>query len=334
MKKTLFIIFIAVLGLSSGTLMAQSSSKDTLKKDNPILKESIILPSYHNFIYVLPPEKSFERDTNMSFFGLSSKKYPGVIFSITLPETGYMDDEKVIKQRFNILKQGIMRINNSFDLWYYKLSPKSNPEMISWSIFFKNEFFYGNGIFNYNTKDDKVLGKGIEKTINSFLIIQRPDLVPEQSSLAVGDFDAIPLKFVKKFTYPHIYFTEDGLPIDKTKGSKIFALATRNTSFAGSLEVFEQAVFVTNSILANNNIDDSIVVENIEPTQILEAPNGVKLTGSLKSNANRSFFSYYIIVPGKDLYFLVFGICNYDEREEFDKVLDDFRKSVARNMDF
>ena len=331
MKK---IFFIIVLVLSIGTLSAQSSSIDTLKKDNPILKESIILPTFHNLIYVLPPEKSFERDTNMTFFGLSSPKYQGVTLSFTLPESGYMDDEKVIKQNFSILKQGIMRVNNSFDLWYYKLSPKGNPDIIRWSIFFKNEFFYGNGIFTYNIKDDKILGKGIEKTINSFVIIQRPDITPQRNSLASGDFDSIPLKFVKKSSYPHVYFTEDGFPIDKTKGSKIFVLSTRPPSSTTSLETFEHAIIESNSILYRNNINDSIVVEKIEPTQMLESTAGVKLSGSLKSDINRSFFSYYIIVPGKSLYFLIFGICNYDEREEYDKVLDNFRKSIARNMDF
>lgn len=334
MKKTLFIMLIIVLALSSRILEAQSSIKDTLKKENPILKEAKILPTFHNFIYVLPPEKSFEIDTNMIFLGLSSEKYEGVIFSITLPGMGYMDDEKAIRQRFNILKQGLMRINNSFDLWYYKLSAKNNPDVITWSIFFKNEFFYGNGLFSYNIKDDKVLGKGIEKTINSFLIIQRPDIVPQRNTLAAGDFDSIPLKFVQKVTYPNVYFTEDGLPIDKTKGSKIFVLSTRNVPDSKTLEVFEQAIISSNNILATNNINDSIVVENIEPTQILEATAGIKLSGSLKSDINKSFFSYYIMVPGKDLYFLIFGICNYDEKEEFDKVLDNFRKSVARNMDF
>jgi hypothetical protein len=333
MKKIILLsTFLITLVFSTKTLLAQSSSKDTTKKENKITKDLILLPTISNFMYMLPPEKSFQRDTNGVFLGMSSEKYPGVTFSFILRGSDYEEDENVIKEKNTILKQGVMRINDNFDLWYYKLSSKVNPQLITWSIFFKNAFFYGNALFSYLEKDDKILGKGIEKTINSFVIIQRPDIVPTQNVIGIGNFDSIPLKFVQKRTYPVAYYTEDGLPITHTKGAKIFVFVTGPRAHSDYYELSEAAVLESNKIFRINNLNDSVIVENIESTTMMEV-DGIKLSGSLASDNKRSFISYYIKVPDKDIFFLVFGICNAADKKEFDKVLDNFRKTAARNPD-
>jgi hypothetical protein len=331
MKKALFNLLILSLILSSATLLSQSSSKDTVIKNNLITKNLIILPTGGNLIYMLPPEKSFSRDTNEVFLGFSSEKYQGVTLKIILSESGYDDDENIIRIKYNILQQGVMRINNSFDLWYYKLSPKENPEIIIWNILFRNEFFYGNAKCSYNVKDDKILGKGMEKSINSFVIIQRPDIYPTSNVIGVGNFDKIPLKFVKKASFCVTYYTEDGFPIDKTKGKKIFAFVTAPMANFDPREESETATTETNKIFKINNINDSIIVEKIEPTTIMEF-EGLKLSGSLASDNRLSFFSYYAKILGKTMFFMIYGVCESEDKEEFDKILDDFRKSVERRF--
>ena len=335
MKKIILIIFslLLVILLNLEVLFSQSFLTDTIIKNNPITKDLIILPGGSNFIYMLPPEKSFSRDTNYVFLGFSSAKYPDVTLRIMLSESGYEDNENLLKTRYNILQQGVMRINNSFDLWYFKLSLLTDPETITWSIFFKNDFFYGNAKCSYNIKDDKVLGKGMEKTINSFVIIQRPDIFPTTNVLVTGNFDLIPIKFVKKYSWCASYFTEDGFPIDKTKGKKIITIMTAPKSNADRNDITVIALNETNKIFQMNKMNDSIVVEKIEPTTIMEF-DGIKLSGAIASDNNLSFISYYAKITDNSLLVLLFGICESEEKDDFDKILDDFRKTIERNLDY
>ena len=331
MKKVVFAIFFLIL-LNSVFLFSQNSKKDTLTKNHPITKDLLLLPSVSNFFYMLPPEKSFTRDTNKVFLGFSSSKYPDSKFTIILSGTGYEDDEELLKKRYNILQQGTMRVNESFDLWYYKLSSKATPDLITWTVFFKNEFFYGNAKFSYLSSDDKILGKGMEKLINSFVVIQRPDIHPSRNVFVTTNFDAITLKFVKKVSWAISYFTEDGFPITETKGNKVVAFMTAPRVDFDPNEESVSAIIETNKIFSLNDIKDSIVVEKVEPTTIMEF-DGVKLSGSLASNSEISFFSYYAKVTNRQLFLLIFGMGESEDKEDIDKMLNNFRETMLKNYD-
>lgn len=328
MKKKLVIIILLVLVFAPRALFAQSSSRDTLIKNNEITQDLIMLVSTNNFTYIFPPEESFEMDTTQTFLGLSSEKYPNVMLRIIF-SGNYEDDEITLSRSYNILETGpIMRVNDSYDMWYFKLSPKGRPDIILWNIFFRNELFYGLAMFSYPARYDKVFAKGMEKTINTLVIVQRPDILPQSNLYGTGDFDLIPLKFVKRVTLHTSYFTEDGFPITRTKGDKIVVIATA-PSPRSRVEEFETAIYETNKIFIINEIEDSILVENITPITMLNT-EGFKLSGTLASDINLRFLSYYVRYHPEDIFFMIFAICKPEDVEELDKALNEFSKTMRR----
>jgi len=80
-------------------------------------------------------------------------------------------------------------------------------------------------------------------------------------------------------------------------------------------------------ILKYSDIDDILIIEKIEDTQI-DGVDGWKIKGSLLYDSDKRFIIYSANVTNTELYML-FGICHKNETGQFFNNIELFRKTVT-----
>ena len=334
MKTVKYFILLLALSLAATQIFSQSIStknKDTVRITSKISNKHVMLPSVSDFIYIIPPDKSFRVDTARERvpFGLVSEKYDATIqISYRL---GVSSDVNILQQSNSILKHELLRCND-VNVKYFKLNPLHNESQINWLFFCDNEFFSFYGTIHYDKKFDKALAKNVEASIKSIIVTRNANLVPENNAYMSGDFSLLDLKFVKRMSVPLTYFTEDGLPALSTKGSKIVILATPPARKLGNIDIAERAIQDLASVLKNSelnqlNPDESLIVQRVQPIEFA-TNHGVVVEGVLSSDPNKNFIAIHSVSVGINTFYVLLGICNEDEKQEFFEKILKFKETV------
>jgi len=323
------LVFLTVTQFNQQEIYA---SKKIKRVTTEITDKHIVLYSTSNFIYIVPPE-GFRADTAQEkvLFGLMSEKYDaGMRFSFRID---YSDDINVLRNGYNILKNESMKIND-FNLKYFKLKPLNDGSKIEWLVFADNPFFSFYGILSYDIKFDKTLSKNVEKAIRSIIVTRNTFVTPENNISITGDFSLLDLKFVQRVSVPLAYWTEDGLPANATKGSKVVILGTPPSQYISKMDIADNAIrslnnVLRNSVLNDTNHSDNLIAKRVQPTEFVALP-GVIIEGVLESDANKHFIAVYSVPDSKvSQFYAILAICDEDEKEELFERIMKFKETVS-----
>ena len=333
--KYFFALALLLIILTSSSVFSNVifDNKDTIKITNKISKNHVHLATSSDVIYLLPPDKTFRVDSARAKvrFGLASEQYEATMeFSFL---TGMPSDPKLLQHSNKILKYEVLKIND-VNVKYFKLNPLNNESRINWAIFCENELFSFYGIVSYDIKHDKVLSKNIEKSFRSIVVTRNPDVIPERNMGMSGDYallsSLLGLKFVQRMSIPLAYFTEDGMPAAITKGSKILIMATPPDSRFDTIDIAEKAIRDLNRVFRQYRENDTLIAERVHLEEFL-THDGVVAQGSLLSDPTRSFIGIYATSHGQLPFFVLLGICNEDEKEDFFEKFHKFKATVRSN---
>lgn len=303
--------------------------QDTLHLTANISKQHILLQSANSDLHVLPPEKSFKFKYEDDFFGLVSEKYPDINMRFVYSGVEYHDNDSLVNLYYKMLKKiPAMIVNNDFIVWAYKYQLKDEAdENYIWSVYVKNDIAYAHGTITYHKKYDKVFDKNMEKLIKNIILSRRTDIKPTANIVGSGDYSILGLKFVPKMSVPVAYFTEDSKTFVATKHSKMFAFATPNGNRETTEERLDALTRAANQILSLSKLNDTIIIEQLGETSSAEH-DWIWVKGTLQNNPSRSFIAYYSDFT-KASYYVLFGICDANEKEEFFAQIDKFRATVT-----
>ncbi|MPN34607.1 hypothetical protein SDC9_182101 [bioreactor metagenome] len=146
-----------------------------------------------------------------------------------------------------------------------------------------------------------------------------------------GDFSLLDLKFVQKLTFPISYFTEDGIPVKTTRGSKIVALTTYPLSSAQAVnDMAEPAIDMFNKVLQQQFPHDSIIAHKVYEEDFI-GHDGICVEGSLKSDNSKHFLGLYS--QGRSAFYVMLAICNEDETETFFRTVRKFKPTVKPTLE-
>lgn len=323
---------IAIGGISLAFAKPAWGASMPIKIETRATPAHIKLGTTNNILYILPPERSFGPDTTGTFFGLSSPQYPGVILRFIYSGVEYDDNDSLINLKYRLIKKiPLMRVNDYFNVWAYKVQPKQQPAThYIWLIFIDDDISYIQGTFSYPVANDRVLGANMEKLIKNIVNEPNPVLLPKHSVYCEGDYSIIGLRFVPQIMAPVAYFTEDAKPFKTTKHSRMFAVASPPFNNSDNKDKITIAIQSANQILSLSKLNDSVVVEQISETEI-NGSTGYRLRGSLQNNTAKRLVIYYAD-DLDDLHFLLLGICDAKDEEDFFEKIDKFRPTLKRHV--
>jgi hypothetical protein len=318
----LIAIVVAPIIPTSNLLAQYYSNKDTVVINNKLNKNYVLLPTANHEIHLLMPNKHFNADTVSSdFLGLVSKKY-NTHLRISFSVDNVSKTINGITKAYQILKYDVLKINDAIvQLVKYKTSESS----ITWSAYCESDFFTFFMNVTYDKKFDKELSKNIEKTYRSLIVTRNPDITPSSSIHAEVNTALLDLKFVQKMFIPLCYFTEDGIPLKKSKGTKYVIVATPSVSAFDTTEISDAAIQIGNNMLKQNFPEESIIPEKVYEANIA-GNDGICIEGTLASNPHKSFMMYFS--KARIISYATIAVCNEEDKVVFFNMFSKFKESI------
>jgi hypothetical protein len=316
MKQLTHRIPVIIIFLFALLFTAQAKEQLT----NKVTPKHVLLPSIQCEIYLIPPDTTFKMVRDQSLFGYTSSKL-GMTISMTMDNQSIREARQLLNSgSFKTVKTQELHIND-FDMIYYKLEGE-NDAKVAWLFFASNDFFDLVGEIHYKKADDKKYSSKIEKSLRSFIVKRNPNIFPTTSSFLDGDFTLIPLKFVQLVSTPVTYFTEDGVPLAKTKGTKFVAIATVPMRQGDTTDIAEVALENANILYRLTYPNDTLVAEKVDLMDEFAKFQGLHITGSVASNDNRVFDMYFS--ASKKTAYILFSMCDAKDATEFFKAIKAF----------
>jgi hypothetical protein len=331
--------FLFLLNLCfSNTIYSQSNlSQDTIKVTNQLTDKYLKLPAINNIFYILPPEESYIIDENPDKFGLNSKKYESDLY-LRFQSEGALNEvnpDFVLQTRtqFGLLKNELILANDVIVRYIKFKSLQNNDTIINWNMLAGNDFFAIYGNLTYSQKYDKELSDKVEKSFKSIVVTRNPDAKPESNIWFDGEHSLLDLKFIQRYDAYTSSFSEDGLPVKYSKGSKFAVLATPphnqgNKNDIAAIGIDEINLVLRNRISTSNDKFDttlSMIPYSVKEDEIDGIP-GILFEGVLSTDENRSVIAYF--APANKLFHSVIGICNSDETAEFFEKIRKYKETV------
>ena len=310
-----------------------SISSDTIfTVTNKITPKHLILESPSNFLYIIPPDESFKVAMEIGKYGIFSEKLNSSMrFSYQAPNE-YAPVEKdfisMILKDNNLLMNKLVKSTNNVLIRYAK---SKKDTTITWQMVCGNDFFGLTANLTYNVKYDKMLTNNVENMFKSIIVERNPDITPTTNSpFIIGDYEVLGLNLVKRMSIPISYFTVDGIPFHRSKGTRAVMLSSISYSNSGGYKSMEQASIESLETLIKTiflNTNDKIIPYSVkEVDEINEVPT-LRIEGHLLSDDSKNVVAYCSSV-GKFVH-IICGIYDEKESNEFFKVIDKFKETVT-----
>lgn len=335
------LMLLVVFPANSNNLYGKSQQKietsisfDTIDAtNNKITKQHLLLTSPSNFLYIIPPDKSFEIVTEIGKYGLFSEKYNASMPFRYQMVNEYVPVEKefinmVIRDK-DLLMNKLVKSTNDLLIRYAKTKKvRDGDTVIIWYMACGNVFFGLTADLTYNVKYDKKFSKKVENMFKSIIAEPNPYITPATKvPFITGDYELLGLNLVKRLG-SIAYFTEDGRPLHRSKGTKVALLSSVLYSIKSGYRSMERSSIDGFDLLMRMVFpNETIIPFSVrEVEEISEIPT-LRIEAYFQSNDSRSIVAY--CSPTDKFVHIICGICDEKEADEFFQVIDKFKKTVT-----
>lgn len=315
----IFIFFTSIDSIySQQNIDFEKINSDTINIKSKKTKKYITLQAVNYLIHILPPDNTFKIINNGRDFGISSKKYNASILLKFQSVNKFSYIDSTFNKTLNYYKD-IIRSYNFFksDNILFKYMQYGalvgNDTMSTWNMICGNDIFALNIYVTYPIREENKLGKLMKKTLTSLIFEPNPAITPEYNTPFTCDYSLLGLKFFQRTGLASI-FTEDGLPLELTKGSKCFFSVVIPPSTSQTDNLADNVITLLNNTFFEPYLQDNILASKVLETEI-QQQKGIEIEGSFKNNYEKVFLVFMAATASN--YNIIVGYCNEDEKDLF-----------------